>query len=128
MSSFAESWTSPARLAVAVPIVALIMMGYSVHLGSKRLEGLENENVRLRSLLHHAERKTKGLRRAAGPFIERAGDFPEQPPITKPSRHLDETARPSNSRPLASLEGFQRPVTRPVLESGAAGARRFLLE
>lgn len=115
-----REWSIPARLAVALPIVALMMVGYSTHSLSKRLEALENENGRLRSLLHQAERRTKGLRRTAVPLIERAaGGFPEQAPMIKPSKHLDEATRPGNSMPLASIEGFPQLVTRPVLESAA---------
>lgn len=124
MSFFAETWSRPARLAVVLSIAALMMVGYSTHSASKRLEALENGNGRLRSLLHQAERKTKGLRRAAAPLIERAaGGFPEQAPMTKPSRYPDEADRGSNSKPLESIGGFLQLVTRPALESAAVLGR-----
>lgn len=120
MSFFAETWSGPARLAVVLAIAVLMMMGYSTHSASKRLEALENENGRLRFSLHQAERKTKGLRRAAAPLIERAaGGLPEQAPMTKPSRYPDEAARDSNRKPLEFIGGFPQLVTRPALESAA---------
>jgi len=118
VSFFAEAWSIPARLAVVLSIAALMMVGYSTHSVSKRLEALENENGRLRSLLHQAERKTKGLRRAAVPLIERAaGGFPAQAPMTKPSRYPDEADRDSNSKPLESIVSAQ---AKPGMRGGSA--------
>ena len=80
----AELWRKGGWLAVTFLIGVLAAIAWSVYSDSKRLEALEMENRRLRSVLRETEQESRGFRETVAPSFKPSAPTPgSKPPLSK---------------------------------------------
>lgn len=94
----------------------------SVHSASKRLKALNDENVRLQSLLHHAERPPSGLRQIAAPPFQRTTRGLLKGRASPRSLYNNTKERRTGDGPLARVEGVLPVVPGIQLKFGCRSA------
>ena len=80
----AELWRKRGWLAVTFLIGVLAAIAWSVYSDSKRLEALEMQNRRLRSVLRVTEQESRGFRETVAPSFKPSAPTPgSKPPLSK---------------------------------------------
>ncbi len=80
----AELWRKRGWLAVTFLIGVLAAIAWSIYSDSKRLEALEMDNRRLRSVLWATEQESRGFREAVAPSFKPPAPTPgSKPPLSK---------------------------------------------
>lgn len=102
--SFGTSLLVHGWLAVGLLTAVWSLTALSVHSASKRLKALNDENVRLQSLLHRAERRPRGLRKIAAPPFQRTTRGLLKGRASPRSLYNNTTARQPGDGPLARVE------------------------
>ena len=120
----AELWRKRGWFAVTFLIGVLAAIAWSVYSDSKRLEALEIQNRRLRSVLRVTEQESRGFRETVAPSFKPSAPTPgSKPPLSKGVDDLE--TKPTRQRTPRIPDDDKLAFHRPLSYSTVASEESF---